>query len=407
MAEGATKNTPFTRRIGVFYRPMVSRSAQEPHRVSTTLELLFDLCFVVAVGQTAAGLHHAISENHIGHGVLSFLLVFWAIWWAWFQFSWFATSYDTDDVPYRLAVLVQIAGGLVIAAGVPRAFEGDFGVIVIGYVLMRLAGVSQWLRAAKSDPERRPTALRYAIGIVIVQIAWIARLALPEHLLLVGFLVLLLAELAVPVWAERASGTIWNAHHIAERYGLFTIIVLGETVVGATSAIQDGSETGQGIGTLIPLAVAGLIIVFSLWWLYFDQSVHERLNSFRRAFVWGYGHYVIFTSAAAVGAGMEIAVDHALHPEVLAALPAGMAITIPVASYLLFVWLLHIGPRNDCRPIAIAFPTAVVAILAVSFLPASSFPAPIYLTAIITVLLVAVTVIFARERENTVTAVSP
>jgi low temperature requirement protein LtrA len=395
MPDETGKITPSHRRIGVLYLPMVARRFDERHRVSTTLELLFDLCFVVAVGQAASSLHHAVSTNHLGHGVLSFLLVFWAIWWAWFQFSWFATSYDTDDVPYRLAVLVQIAGGLVIAAGVPRAFEQDFSVIVTGYVLMRLAGVTQWLRAAKSDPERRPTALRYVVGTVVVQIAWIARLALPDNLLLAGFLVLFLAEIAVPIWAERAVGTTWNPHHIAERYGLFTIIVLGETVIGATSAIQDGIQGNHHIGDLISLSAAGLVIVFSMWWLYFDQPAHERLTSLRAAITWGYGHYIIFASAAAVGAGMAVAVDYDLHTSLVAALPAGMALTIPVAAYLFFVWLLHIGPKNDCRPIAIGFPAAALLVLVMSFTSA-----PVYFTAVVIAALVVLTVFVAKEHKN-------
>ncbi|MER6793063.1 low temperature requirement protein A, partial [Amycolatopsis mediterranei] len=140
-------------RIRVWYRPMRSRDRGEDHRVATPLELLFDLCFVVAVGQAAAALHHALAEGHAAHGVSSFAMVFFAIWWGWLNFSWFASAFDTDDVPYRLATLVQIAGGLTIAAGVSSAFEGDFRVIVAGYVLMRLALVGQWLRAAGAAPE--------------------------------------------------------------------------------------------------------------------------------------------------------------------------------------------------------------------------------------------------------------
>ncbi|QWF83136.1 low temperature requirement protein A [Amycolatopsis sp. CA-230715] len=383
---------PSGTRIRVWYRPMVARGEHEQHRVATTLELLFDLCFVVAVGQMASALHHALSSGHIGHGVLSFLMVFYAVWWAWFQFSWFATTFDTDDVPYRLAVLVQIAGGLVIAAGVPRAFEReDFTVIVIGYVLMRLAGVTQWLRAARTDRMRRPTCLRYAGGIVAVQILWIARLALPHDWLLPSFFVLFVFECLVPIWAEQAVGTTWNRHHIAERYGLFTIIVLGETVIGASAAIQHGIEDGQHLGGLISLAVAGLVLVFSLWWLYFDQPGHKRLGSFRTAIAWGYGHFLIFASAAALGAGMEVAVDYDAHQTALSSLPAGMAITVPVAVFLFFVWLLHIGPSNACRPIAIGFPAAAVLVLASSF-----SPAPVHFAAGITAVLVAVTVIATR-----------
>src|SRR6185312_17111740 len=136
--------------------PMRARSATEDHRVSTPLELFFDLCFVVAVAQAGSPLHHAITEDHVWAGVRGYLMVFFAIWWAWMNFTWFSSAYDTDDDVYRITTFVQISGALVLAAGVEQAFEhNDFRVITIGYVIMRLAMVSQWLRAARSDPRRR------------------------------------------------------------------------------------------------------------------------------------------------------------------------------------------------------------------------------------------------------------
>jgi low temperature requirement protein LtrA len=118
---------------------------------------------------------------------------------------------------------VQIAGALVLAAGVPRAFDaGDYRVITYGYVLMRLAMVAQWLRAAHADADRRPTLMRYASGVAAVQVGWVIRLVLPDSWSVGTFLVLVVAELLVPLWAERYTMTPWHPHHIAERYGLFT-----------------------------------------------------------------------------------------------------------------------------------------------------------------------------------------
>ncbi|PRX48478.1 low temperature requirement protein LtrA [Prauserella shujinwangii] len=372
---------------------MRARGDRETHRAATPLELFFDLCFVVAVAQAAAALHHALAENHIGTGVFGFLTVFFAIWWAWLQFTWFASAYDTDDVPYRVATFVQIGGALVLASGVGRAFDGDFTIIVIGCVLMRLALVGQWLRAARSDPPRRPAALRYALGIAVLQGCWVARLALPENLLVPSLLVLVLGELAVPVWAERVRGTGWHRRHIAERYGLFTIIVLGEVVLATTNAVREALESGHAVGSLVSLAVAALVIVFSMWWLYFDQPAHERLTSLRIAMTWGYGHLLIFASAAAVGAGIEVAIDYDTHATHLGGVAAGMATTVPVAVFLLAVWLMHIGPRNECRPIAVGFPAAAALVLAASFTGA-----PIHVTAGVLVALVA-TVVIATHGE--------
>src|SRR5262249_53273173 len=126
-----------------------------------------------------------------------------------------------------------------LAAGVPRAFDSfDFSVVLLGYAVMRVALVTQWLRAARSDVERRPTNLRYAAGVGACLLAWALLLVVPGAWRLPMFAVLVVAELLVPVWAERPSATTWHPRHIAERFGLFTLIVLGESVLAATTAIQ-------------------------------------------------------------------------------------------------------------------------------------------------------------------------
>jgi low temperature requirement protein LtrA len=376
-------------------RPMRARAADEPHRVSTPLELLFDLCFVIAVAQAAALLHHSIAEQHVGFAVQRYLMVFFAIWWAWMNFTWFASAYDTDDDVYRITTLVQIAGALVLAAGIEPAFDREnYAVITVGYVIMRLAMVVQWLRAARDDPQRRHTAMRYAAGITVVQIFWLLRLLLPEAAQVATFLLLVVAELAVPIWAERARGgpTTYHPHHIAERYGLFTIIVLGETVSAATIAfravIDEGGEHegGEQWSTLLPLAVAGLVIVFALWWLYFDRSAHGLLTSLRTSILWGYGHYFIFASAAAVGAGLAVAVDHATHHTEISKVLSAYALAVPAAVYLFFVWLLHVRPHLRGL-LLVAYPSVAVLILLAPLLPAPD--------AVVAALLVALVVVTA------------
>ncbi|MFF5295515.1 low temperature requirement protein A [Paractinoplanes globisporus] len=378
-----------------FLTPMVGRSADEQFRVSTPLELFFDLCFVVAVAQAAAPLHHAVAEHHVLDGLRSYLMVFFAIWWAWMNFTWFASAYDTDDDVYRITTFVQISGALVLAAGVSPAFEKtDYRVITIGYVIMRLALVAQWLRAAKSDPHRRATALRYAAGVAVIQLLWLLRLAVPESWPVVPvFMLLVVLELAVPIWAERAPGgpTTYHPHHIAERYGLFTIIVLGESVSAATVAFRGALDEGEHVAALIRLAVAGLVVVFGLWWLYFDRSAHNLLNSLRTSILWGYGHYFIFASAAAVGAGLGVSVDHAAHHTEISSVMVGYAIAVPVAVYLFFVWLLHIRPHQS-GPMLAAFPVAAVLVLLTPLAPAT-----LELLAALMIVLVAVNGMLSRR----------
>lgn len=349
-----------------FVLPMKARSPHEPHRSATPLELFFDLVFVVAIAQASNGLHHAITEAHAFEGVIGYLMVFFAIWWAWMNFTWFASAYDCDDLLYRLAVFVQITGALIMAAGVATMFDDRAPnmATVGGYVVMRLAMVAQWLRAAASDPERRTTARRYAVGITLLQVAWVALLFVPA-LWLTGFLMLAAIEIIVPLWAEWAAPTTWHPHHIAERYGLMTLIVLGESILAATGALQAALASGEALPALVPLIVGGLLIVFAMWWIYFDRPVHDLLTSIRRAFVWGYGHFLIFGSAAAVGAGLAASVDSVTSHTQTGPAGTGLAVAIPVAIYLLSLWVLH--DRPEYRRTRALGPIAAVLVLLAPF----------------------------------------
>lgn len=352
---------PWLRRMG-------PRNPEQSHRAATTLELLFDLSFVVAVSFAAIGLHHGIVEGHAARALGAYLVAFFGIWWAWMNFSWFASAYDTDDGVYRLTVLVQIAGCLVLAAGVPDVFDGHYTIVVLGYVVIRLAGVTQWVRAAVSDPSHRPTTTRYAVGVAGVQIGWVLWLALPDGVgtLVVGLL-LGAAEVAVPYWAERHGLTPFHREHIAERYGLFTIIVLGEALVGATAAVQAGISEGGHAPALLTVAGAGLVIAFALWWLYFDTPAHVLLTTLNQSLRWGYGHFVVFGAAAAIGAGFEVVVDYVLAADHgVSARTAGYAMLAPVALFLLAMWFLQVLPRASGRSDAlrVALPVAAVLIAA-------------------------------------------
>ncbi|MFJ8074067.1 low temperature requirement protein A [Streptomyces sp. NPDC096176] len=348
---------------------MTARSRDEAHRAATPLELFFDLCFVVAVAQAGVRLVHAVAEGDPGHGITGYLFVFFAIWWAWVNFTWFASAYDCDDVPYRVATLVQMAGVLVLAAGVPRAFDAnDYTVAVVGYLIMRVALTFQWLRAARGETgAARGTALRYAAGLVVVQLAWVALLLLPDAAWKWGFVPLAAAEMAVPALAERRHRTSWHPHHIAERYGLFTIIVLGETIAAATVAVQSALDESAALDELLPIAAGGLLIVFAAFWIYFAVPIHEYLASNRQAFVWGYSHYVILGSAAAIGAGIEVAVEQATHHARLSTFAAALAVTVPTALFLMTVWLVHARHFKQGTAQNLVLPVAALLVLATSF----------------------------------------
>ncbi|MFI5759145.1 low temperature requirement protein A [Streptomyces sp. NPDC051569] len=351
-------------------RRMTARSRDEAHRASTPLELLFDLCFIVAVGQAGRQLVHALAEGHAGTGIVGYLFIFWGIWWAWINFSWFASAYDCDDVPYRIATLVQICGVLIYAAGVPRAFaDNDWVIAVIGYLVMRVALTAQWLRAAASEPPgpARRAARIYAVGLVVCQLAWVALLAAPGGMKHWLFLALVAAELLVPLVAERVHETAWHPHHIVERYGLFTLIVLGETMSAATVAVQSALDEHRALGELLPIAGGGVLIVFAAWWIYFAAPAHERLTSNRQALPWGYGHLVVFASAAAIGAGLEVAVEHAVGESSISTAAAAATVTVPAALFLAGVWLLHARHFKTGAAQQLVLPVSAVVILACTF----------------------------------------
>jgi low temperature requirement protein LtrA len=167
-----------------------------------------------------------------------------------------------------------------------------------------------------------------------------------------------------------------------ERYSLFTLIVLGESVLAATTATQAALDSGTKFGDLAALAASGLLIVFGMWWLYFDRPGHYLLTSLRTSLVWGYSHFAVFASAAAVGAGLEEAVEAHDH--------IGWAIAVPVAVYVLGAWALQVRPRRE-HALDAAHLAAVVLIVLTPLTP-WAVPA----TAAVVVLLVVFSLVLAR-----------
>lgn len=317
----------------------VVRSADEEHRAATPLELFFDLTFVVAIGRAAAALHHELVAGHVADGLLGFTMGFFACWWGWMNYTWFASAHDADDVPHRLLTLLQMAGVLVLASGISSAVEtGEFAVPTIGYGIMRLGLVLSWLRVARDEPATRDRALRYAAGLTLLQVLWFLRLALPEEAAVVTFFVLGLAELALPYWAERTGDRpLFHPEHIEERYGLFTIIVLGESIISASAGLQTALDEVGLTADVALIGFSALILAFGAWWIYFDHPGHLAPAP-EVAFRWGYAHVVVFASLAAMGAGVHVAVDAVLGHG--SERTASLAVALPVAGYLLGLALI-------------------------------------------------------------------
>ena len=331
----------------------VVRNPEEAFRTSTPLELFFDLCFVVAVAQASSSLHHELVEGHIADGVVGFLMGFFGVWWAWMNFTWFASAHDADDVPYRLLTLVQMAGVARLRRRGARRRRGP-SVHTRRRRLPHHARRPDHTMAPRRPPPpdaESTRSLRYAGGIATVQLLWLLILAAPTGSRAPLFLVLAIGELLVPVWAERASGSrrFFHPEHIEERYGLFTIIVLGESILAASIGIRQIATEGV-TGGLIVIAIGGLLLAFGAWWLYFDHPGHLTPPP-AVAFRWGYIHVVVFASLAALGAGVYTAAEaeagHATERT------GSLAVTVPMAGFLLGLVLLMLATHRAVGPASI------------------------------------------------------
>ncbi|MFH8250911.1 low temperature requirement protein A [Microbacterium sp. B2969] len=361
---------------------MTGRDPHEENRASTPLELLFDLTFVVAFSQISSETAHFLEIGDLGTALSGFLFCTFAVTWAWINYSWLASAYDNDDIFFRLATMVEMIGVLIVALGVPPIFESlahgehiDNGVLVAGYVIMRVAAIALWLRAAKNDPAHRKTALAYAINISIAQVFWILLIFvnLPIAPTFAIVVVLILFELAGPLYAELKYGrTPWHGHHIAERYGLLTIITLGEIVLGTILAIsavvqEEGWSFEAGV-----VALAGTALVFGLWWVYFMMPSGRILHRYReRGFTWGYGHIFVFGSLVGVGTGLHVAaqvISGEAHVDPAFAL---LTVAIPVLLFEVFVFTLYSILLRVFDPFHIWLFVGGVAVLALSVVAAA------------------------------------
>jgi low temperature requirement protein LtrA len=267
---------------------------------------------------------------------------------------------------------------LVLAIGLPRLFASiehgqrlDNSIMVLGYVVMRVALVFQWLRAAKQDPARRSVCLTYAVAISIAQLGWVllvvVRLPAVAVVVLSGILVCI--EFAGPVLAERkAGGTPWHAQHIAERHSLFAIIALGEGIVGtvaALSAVVD--QQGWTLDAAL-VGVAGTGLIFGMWWLYYLVPSAQVLNRHRdRAIGWGYGQMVIVAAIVATGGGLRVAAFGMEHSAAISSLAVVLSVAIPLAVFLgsMFALYFYLVRRFGLFDVSLALATAAVISVAV------------------------------------------
>lgn len=374
MSETTTDNDDQTHRA----RRMGGRDPHEAHRAATPLEALFDLTFATTFGFAAAQFAHALAAGHFSVALIGFGFAAFAICWAWINFSWFASAYDTDDWVFRIVTMVQMIGVLVLAIGLAPMFKSleehthlDNSVMVLGYVIMRCAMIFQWLRAARQDPARRHVCLTYVIAITIAQIGWITQIVLDFSIgvSIVLAIVLAIIEFSGPVIAERRDGgTPWHPHHIAERYSLFALIALGEGVVGTVASLSAVVEEQGWTLDAALVCIAGMGLTFGLWWVYSllpaAQVLHRHRN---RSFGWGYGQIIIIAAIVATGAGLHVAGNFIEHKAVIGSLATLLTVAIPVILFLAAAYALqyYLTRQFDGRHVGLLVATAAVLAVAI------------------------------------------
>jgi low temperature requirement protein LtrA len=364
-------------------RRFSGRDPGEDHRAATPLELLYDLTIVVAFGTAADELAHYVAEDHVGAGVAGFAFASFGVTWAWLNYSWFASAYDTDDWVFRLATMVQMIGVIVLALGLPQVFSSldrggpvDNGVTVAGYVVMRVALVFLWWQVSRHDPARAPAARKYMITIGVAQIGWVALAAASLSIAATAacFVVLLALEMTGPFLAERKAGTPWHAEHIAERYGLLVIITLGEVILGTVAALNAvvHGEAGWTVDAAL-LAIAGVGLTFACWWMYFAVPWAEPLVRHReRAFRFGYGHLLIFGALAAMGAGLHVAALSLEDKAKISATGTVLSVAIPFAIYAAAFYALYSVLMRARDPFHLPLMAGMTAVLVLSVVLAAA-----------------------------------
>jgi low temperature requirement protein LtrA len=321
---------------------------RQSDRSATRLELFFDLAFVFFVARCA----EVLANDQSWHGALVFVGLLTIGWWAWTSTTLYANRFDTDDAVFRILTLSAMAGVVAMAAAVDKAGTSTGRWFALGYVLIRLALIAGYARAWRHVPEARSTVRLYLIGHSLGAGIWLASVAVAPPgrywLWALGVLV----DVAWPTATARLKDAVpLHIEHLPERFALFVILVLGETVAAVVTGLHDGNWRPAVVVTAVP----AFLVAAALWWVYFDLSGGAAKRRLTREGedvtkhgvhdFYVYVHLFLTISLVAVAVGLEHAVLHGSDSH-LGAGPRWL-LGIAIAGYLLSAAVMqaHLGRR--------------------------------------------------------------
>ena len=281
-----------------------STDDQRIERHADWLELLFDLIFVAAISQVATNL----SGNYSAITFLESIPLFFAIWWGWSGHTFYLDRFGTDDILNRVMTMAQMVVVAYLAINVKNALTTTRSGFAISYAVLRFILVAEYIRVGRLIPEARPLTHRYSIGFGIAALIWLSSAFVPApwRFILWGFA--LLMDFLTPFTAGDIH-TNFPVHptHLPERFGLFTIIVIGKAIVSIVFAI---SNVGLGLYTGL-IGLMGLVISFTIWWGYFEEAggaetrVQERGDQIAKYQLWLYSHFPLLLGIVGTAAGLR------------------------------------------------------------------------------------------------------
>jgi low temperature requirement protein LtrA len=296
-----------TGRMSRIAPPRLQTMGDGGHRTATWLELFYDLAFVVAI----AILGERLIDDTTWAGLWSFLGYFALLWWLWASHTFYADRYDTDDLVYRLWAAAQMVAVLVMAASLAHGPSESTTVFAAGYAGARLVLLALYWRVYRHVSETRPLVSGYLIGFGAAAVVWLASVFVPDPARFAVWGVALAIDLATPWVVRRQQATVpLDESHLPERFGLFVILVLGESLAAVVAGL---SHIGWTTSSLIA-AVLGVLLATLLWWLYFDNaegSVVRRRNiegKTWRPTGWIYSHLPLAAALAIVGVALDQAI---------------------------------------------------------------------------------------------------